>query len=99
MTVKPPKKSSSKKSSKLRKAAGNLSFATDIKPLFSSIDQDHMTFMFDLSSYDDVKSNAGAIYDAVSNKRMPPPPPDGDGPWPQSKIDTFKQWMDEGSPP
>jgi hypothetical protein len=30
---------------------------------------------------------------------MPPPPPDGDGPWPQSKIDTFKQWMDEGSPP
>lgn len=77
-----------------------LSFAADIKPLFSAVDADHMSFMFDLTSYDDVKNNAAGIYDAVSNGRMPPPPSEGgDGPWPPDKVATFKQWMDEGCPP
>jgi hypothetical protein len=77
-----------------------LSFAKDIAPLFTSIDQDHMSFMFDLTSYDDVKNNAGDIYDAVSSQRMPPPPSaGGDGPWSADKVRTFKQWMDDGFPP
>jgi hypothetical protein len=54
----------------------------------------------DLSNYDDVKNNAGAIYDRVKSTddgfRMPPPP---DPPWSQDKIDLFKRWMDEGFPP
>lgn len=76
-----------------------IGFENDIKPLFTDIDQDHMSFMFDLASYDEVKSNADDIYDAVSNQRMPPPPPGGDGPWSQDKIDKFKAWMDGGFQP
>jgi len=77
-----------------------LSYAKDIKPLFTAVDQDHMfnhAGMFDLWSYDDVKTNAASIYDSVSAGRMPPKK-DG-GPWPQEKVAKFKQWMDEGSQP
>lgn len=71
-----------------------LSYATDIKALFTPIDREHMNFMFDLWSYEDVKLNAADIHDAVSNHRMPP-----ETPWPQNQIDTFKAWMDQGFPP
>ena len=77
-----------------------LSYAKDIKPLFNAVDQDHMLNdqrMFDLWSYDDVKGNAEAIYDAVSGGRMPPES-DG-GPWSKDKVAKFKQWMDQGSQP
>jgi hypothetical protein len=74
-----------------------ISYATDIKPLFTDIDRDHMSFMFDLWSYDDVRNNASDIYDAVSAQRMPPP--ETGGPWPQDKIDRFKAWMDGGFQP
>ena len=77
----------------------SVGFENDIKPLFTDIDRDHMSFMFDLSSYDDVKNNADDIYDAVSNHRMPPPPPRDNGPWSQDKIDKFKAWMDGGFHP
>ncbi len=46
---------------------------------------------FDLWSYDDVKTNAEAIYDQVSTGGMP-----CDEPWTQDKIDTFKNWQDTG---
>jgi hypothetical protein len=76
-----------------------LSFATDIKPLFTSTDQEHMSFMFDLWDYGDVKSNAAEIYDSVSAGRMPV---DNDGkakPWSKDQVATFKQWMDQGCQP
>ena len=73
------------------------SFDKDIKPLFTSTDRDHMEFMFDLSSYKDVKGNADDIYDAVSAGRMPPA--SSGGPWSQEKIALFKQWMDDGYQP
>ena len=76
-----------------------VSFDKDIKPLISEADRDHMLFMFDLWSYNDVKDNADDIYDSVSNERMPPPPPQGDGPWSKDKVDLFKQWMDGGCQP
>jgi hypothetical protein len=76
-----------------------VSYTSDIRPLFTELDRDHMSFMFDLWSYDDVKNNADDIYDAVSNKRMPPAPPKADGPWSQEKIDTFKEWVDGGFQP
>lgn len=81
----------------MRKTA--LSYEKDIKPLFTATDRDHMSFMFDLWSYEEVKSNASDIYDAVSNQRMPPSPPQGEGPWTQDQIDTFKTWMDDGFQP
>jgi hypothetical protein len=79
-----------------------LSFAADIRPLFTDLDVRRMMFAFDLSSYDDVKANASAIFDRLSGiggAVMPPPPNlGGDGPWPPANIDKFKQWMDQGFP-
>jgi hypothetical protein len=71
-----------------------ISFAKDIKPLFTPTDQGHMEFMLDLWSYDDVKENADGILDSVSNGRMPP-----DDPWPADKVDIFKQWIQGGFQP
>jgi hypothetical protein len=76
-----------------------VSFDKDIKPLITEVDRNHMLFMFDLWSYNDVKDNADDIYDSVSNGRMPPPPPQGDGPWPKNNVDLFKQWIDGGCKP
>lgn len=78
-----------------------LSFVTDIKPLFSAMDQDHMlnqVGLFDLWKYNDVKANASAIYNSVKNGSMPPPG-SGETRWPQSQVDKFKQWMDGGFQP
>ena len=76
-----------------------LSYEKDIKPLFTETDRDHMNFVFDLWSYDDVKSNATEIHASLANQTMPPPPPGGLGPWSQAQIDTFKAWMDGGFQP
>jgi len=67
------------------------SYAKDIRPLFTEIDRQHMDFMFDLWSYEDVKANANEIYDAVANKRMPLPP---EGPWSDDQISLFREWID-----
>lgn len=78
-----------------------LSFAADIKPLFTAMDQDHMLNqigLFDLWSYADVKANADAIYSAVKNGNMPPPG-SGESQWPASQVDKFKQWIDGGLQP
>jgi hypothetical protein len=78
-----------------------LSFATDIKPMFTAMDQDHMlnlVGMFDLWNYEDVKTNASQIYTAVQNGRMPPKN-SGEPRWTPDKVAKFKQWMTEGYPP
>src|ERR1017187_6710565 len=75
--------------------------STDIKPLFTAMDQDHMlnqVGLFDLWSYSDVKANANAIYGAVKDGSMPPPG-SGEAPWPQSQVDKLKQWIDGGLQP
>lgn len=74
-----------------------VSFDSDIKPLFTSTDREHMLFMFDLWSYPDAKSNADDIYGAVSNGSMPPA--SAGGPWTKDKVDLFKQWIDGGCQP
>jgi hypothetical protein len=73
-----------------------LSFATDIRPLFRDTpDVDSMKPMgLDLSSYDDVKAQAAAIYAVVEDGSMP-----CDGPWPEEQVSLFKRWMDEGMAP
>jgi len=71
-----------------------LSFATDIRPLFTDIDVAHMMSHFDLSSYDDVKENADAIYGSVKGGTMPP-----GSPWTEEACATFKAWQDQDCPP
>jgi hypothetical protein len=73
-----------------------LSFAKDIRPLFrESPDIDAMKgFGLDLSSYDDVKAQAEAIYSRLEDESMP-----CDEPWPKEQIARFRQWIDDGMAP
>jgi hypothetical protein len=48
---------------------------------------------FDLSSYDEVKANADAIYGSVKAGTMPP-----GRPWTEEMCATFKAWQDQGCP-
>jgi len=52
-----------------------------------------MKFAFDLGQYEDVKENATAIAERLSDGSMP-----CDGPWPAERVALFRQWMDEGYP-
>jgi len=73
-----------------------LSFATDIRPLFrDSPDVEAMkSFGMDLSSYEDVKKFADAIYARLEDGSMP-----CDDAWPKEQVAKFKQWMDDGMEP
>jgi hypothetical protein len=70
------------------------SFARDIRPLFRDKDVEEMRFAFDLSQYEDVKSNASGIYDRLLDGSMP-----CDGAWPDDRITLFGQWIQEGYSP
>ena len=74
--------------------ADELGFAQDIRPLFRERDINSMSFAFDLSSYDDVRGNAEAIYARLANGSMP-----CDGSWPPENVERFRSWIDNGSPP
>jgi len=67
------------------------SFAEDIRPLFRNKDIEDMRFVFDLSLYDDVRSNAAGIYDRLVDGSMP-----CDQPWPAESIALFREWMEAG---
>ncbi|HUI84151.1 MAG TPA: hypothetical protein VL240_08005 [Candidatus Binatia bacterium] len=73
-----------------------LSFAADIRPMFrDSPDVEAMkSFGMDLSSYDDVKTHAEAIYARVEDGSMP-----CDDPWSKEQVAKFRQWMQEGMAP
>jgi hypothetical protein len=78
------------------------SFKADIRPLFTDRDIQGMSAAFNLASYEEVKSHASAIYDrirGIEGAVMPPPAPRGEGPWPQSRIELFGRWIDDGCPP
>ena len=47
----------------------------------------------DLATYNGVTSRIKDIWDQLSSGAMP-----CDAPWPQEKLDTFKQWKDSGAP-
>ena len=70
-----------------------MSFERDIRPLFRSEDIDSMSFAFDLSSYEDVRSNAQEIYERVAEGTMP-----CDVPWEEQQVTRFREWMDAGMP-
>lgn len=69
-----------------------LSFAQDIRPLFRDEDIKEMKYAFDLSRYQDVKTNAQGIYERLADGSMP-----CDGAWSADQIALFRRWMDEGS--
>ena len=72
----------------------SVSFARDIAPVFRQF-RGSMTWRFDLTDYDDVKSNASVIYGKISTKQMPPTP---FPPLTKAQIAAFKTWMDSGFP-
>jgi hypothetical protein len=70
----------------------SLSFAKDVRPLFRDTDVETMKdFGLDLSSYEQVKEKATAIYGTLEDGSMP-----CDGSWPKDHVALFKRWMDEG---
>lgn len=72
-----------------------LSFARDIRPMFTNMDIDHMKKAMDLSNRDSVWQHAAAIYGAVSSRRMPPPSC-GESRWTPEMCETFKKWQEQG---
>ena len=72
-----------------------VSFSTDIRPLFRPNDVESMRPAgLDLSSYEEVKKRARAIYTRLSAKEMP-----CDGPWSDNQLQKFKEWMESGMKP
>jgi hypothetical protein len=71
-----------------------LSFESDIRPLFRESDRAEMEWAFDLWDYDDVKENAEAILERIEDASMP-----CDDPWPEDRIELFRKWLSEGTPP
>jgi hypothetical protein len=70
-----------------------LSYDTDIKPLFREKDRDSMRGAFDLWDYDDVRDNSEAILSHLQDGSMP-----CDGAWPSDHVALFKTWVDAGAP-
>jgi hypothetical protein len=71
-----------------------VSYESDIRPLFREKDRSRMEFAFDLWSYEDVKENAAAIIERLSDGDMP-----CDGEWPEEQVALFRRWIDGGSQP
>jgi hypothetical protein len=74
-----------------------LSFAKDIRPMFTQMDVDHMAAFMDLSSRDSVFENADGIYETVAAGTMPPAS-SGETRWTAEMCDTFKRWSEQGGP-
>ena len=78
--------------------ANTLSFATDIRPMFTDMDVDHMKKAMDLSSRDSVFQHGAAIYESVKSGHMPPPS-SGEKSWSVEMCAIFKAWLEQGGPP
>jgi hypothetical protein len=78
-----------------------VSFDTDIVPLFTNMDIEHMSAMsvlLDDYDYMSEPDNASSVYEAVSDGTMPPSR-SGEERWSEEKVGLFKQWMDDGYQP
>jgi hypothetical protein len=65
--------------------ADQVTYEQDIRPLFRDGDIQSMSFAFDLSSYEDVRANAEAIYERLAAGTMP-----CDGRWPAEDVERFR---------
>jgi hypothetical protein len=74
-----------------------VSFAKDIRPMFTQMDVDHMQAFMDLADRDSVFENADAIYDTVLGGLMPPSS-SGEPRWTPEMCATFKRWQEQGGP-
>jgi hypothetical protein len=68
-----------------------LTFAQDIKPLFTEFDRNAMLFAFDLWRVEDVVEHASLILERLERGDMP-----CDAPWPPDQIATFRSWVETG---
>ncbi len=78
-----------------------VSFKTDVLPLFTSVDIEHMRpFGVSLDDYVYMSQpgNASGVYKTVSSGAMPPGD-SGEPAWSQDQVQLFKAWMDGGCPP
>jgi hypothetical protein len=78
-----------------------VSFKTDILPLFTTIDVEHMAYAgvaLDDYAYMSQPANASGVYEKVSTGTMPPGD-SGEQPWSQDQVRLFKAWMDGGYQP
>src|SRR5262249_57718830 len=66
-----------------------VTYEQNIRPLFRDGDIQAMSFAFDLSSYDDVRANAEAIYEKLAAGSMPCA-----SPWPAEDAERFRPWLD-----
>ena len=71
-----------------------VSFDAHIKPLFRDQDRQSMSFAFDLSSADDVRTHAAGILQRLQDGTMP-----CDGAWPADQIAVFERWTVTGMEP
>jgi hypothetical protein len=71
-----------------------LSFDADIKPLFREFDRREMDLWFDLWSHADVSEHAEGILLRLEDGTMP-----CDQPWSEEQLDTFRGWIEQGTPP
>ena len=70
------------------------SWNNPIKTYFRPVDIESMKPMgIDLGDYGSVKTNANAILERVSDGTMP-----CDGAWETPWVDTFRKWVDGGTP-
>jgi hypothetical protein len=81
------------------------SFATDVLPMFTEMDIEHMSEQgVDLDKYDYMSdptngyANAQNVYQQVSSGLMPPSW-SGEKPWTTEMVQTFQNWMDGGYQP
>jgi hypothetical protein len=78
-----------------------VSFQSDILPLFTSMDIEHMRnagVTLDDYTYMSQPAHATSVYKTVSTGSMPPKS-SGEPPWTQDQVQTFKSWMDGGYQP
>ena len=69
-------------------------FESDVKPLFREKDRLEMDYVFDLWSYEDVKTEASNILERVEDGTM-----HCDEPWPDDKIQVLRDWIEGGLQP
>jgi hypothetical protein len=72
----------------------DLSFESDIRPLFRESDRTAMAKAFDLWSVTDVVARGEAIATRLRDGSMP-----CDGPWPAERVAIFQRWLDTGARP